>query len=289
MRKSFVPALLCPILILWIPFITIACGNGSHAQSTTQLSQTSNPTSGTNAGSTTTTTASGSTTSTPTGLPVPPANAQVFDNLQQTPGWQSCNSADCAGGSGAGTYWLAQNQASPSLSGSSMELYNSGVRADALWWLKVGTDDSATNFLWDFYAQVDESSASAAQALEFDAFQFIGGYNYMLGSQCDLGMGRWDVWDAQNAQWDATSVPCKEFEPDTWHHIQWYMQRIAGTQNYKFVTLVVDGTPYAVNQTYSAAYVAGWSDNMGVQYQLDVNATGGGFHEWVDQSTLTVW
>jgi hypothetical protein len=73
-----------------------------------------------------------------------------------------------------------------------------------------------------------------------------------------------------------------------WHHIQWYVQRIAGTQNYTFVTLVVDDKTYSVNQTYSAKYV-GWADNVGVQYQLDVNATGIGYHEWVDQSTLTIW
>ncbi len=169
-----------------------------------------------------------------------------------------------------------------------MELYNSGVWANSLWWQKLGANNGATNLLWDFYAQVDESAADAAQALEFDAFQFVGGYNYMFGSQCDLAAGKWDVWDELNGHWIQTSVACKEFAPNVWHHIQWYVQRIAGTQSYKFVTLVVDGTPYTINQTYSAQNV-GWSDNVGVQYQLDVNATGAGFHEWVDESTLTVW
>lgn len=169
-----------------------------------------------------------------------------------------------------------------------MELYNSGVWANALSWQKLGAQSNATNFLWDFYAQVDESSVSAAQALEFDAFQFVGGYNYMLGSQCALAEGRWDVWDEKNAKWNGTSVPCSQFAPNVWHHIQWYVQRIAGTQNYTFVTLVVDGTAYTINQTYSAGYV-GWNDDVGVQYQLDVNATGGGYHEWIDESTLTVW
>ena len=43
-----------------------------------------------------------------------------------------------------------------------------------------------------------------------------------------------------------------------------------------------------MNKTYSARNL-GWADNMGVQYQLDVKASGGGYHEWVDKSTLTVW
>ena len=33
----------------------------------------------------------------------------------------------------------------------------------------------------------------------------------------------------------------------------------------------------------------GWSDNLGVQWQLDVNASGQGYHEWIDNVTLTVW
>jgi hypothetical protein len=73
-----------------------------------------------------------------------------------------------------------------------------------------------------------------------------------------------------------------------WHHIQWYVQTNASSKEYTFVTLVVDGTSYTVNQTYSAKNL-GWADDVGVQYQLDVNATGNGYHEWVDGSTLTVW
>ncbi len=174
------------------------------------------------------------------------------------------------------------------MDGNSMEIYNSGVWANALWWQKVGADSTATNFVWDFYVQVDAESVGAAQALEFDAFQFVGGYNYMMGSQCDLAAGKWDVWDELHGQWIHTSVACTTFKPDVWHHIQWYVQRVAGTTNYKFVTLVVDGTSHPIGLTYGALN-NGWGDNMGVQYQLDVNATGAGYHEWVDKSTLTVW
>jgi hypothetical protein len=183
---------------------------------------------------------------------------------------------------------MAQNQTTPAMDGNSMELYNSGAWANSLWWQKMGPQNSATNMLWDFYAQVDESAASAAQALEFDQFQFVGGYNYMFGSQCDLAAGVWDVWDELHGKWVHTAIPCKTFEPGIWHHIQWYVQRTGSGEGYKFVTLVVDGTAYPVNLSYAAGYV-GWGDDVGVQYQLDVNATGAGYHEWVDESTLTVW
>ena len=54
------------------------------------------------------------------------------------------------------------------------------------------------------------------------------------------------------------------------------------------MTLVVDGVPHTVNKTYSAKDL-NWGDNIGVQYQLDVNASGHGYTEWFDQVKFTVW
>lgn len=57
---------------------------------------------------------------------------------------------------------------------------------------------------------------------------------------------------------------------------------------YTYNTLVVDGAAYTLNQTQPAKYL-GWPDNAGVQWQLDVIASGAGYHEWVDQATLKMW
>ena len=222
------------------------------------------------------------------GLPSPPSNATVFNLVQEMPGWQSCNSPSCAGGSGNGAYWMAQFQQQPSLSGASTEIYNSGVWANALWWMKLGSHDQATNLLWDFWVQLDSRAAGAAQALEYDSFQFVNGYNYMIGSQCNVAAGVWDTWDELHGHWIHTTIPCHGFTAGTWHHIQWYVTTNHTTQQYTYVTLVVDGRPYSVNQTYSARYL-NWSSNIGVQYQLDVNATGQGYSEWFDLVKLTVW
>ncbi len=59
-------------------------------------------------------------------------------------------------------------------------------------------------------------------------------------------------------------------------------------KTYTYVTLVVDGKPYTLNQTQPAKYLA-WGDNIGAQWRLDVNATGLGYKEWVDKAKLTVW
>jgi hypothetical protein len=222
------------------------------------------------------------------GLPTPPPGALVFNQIEQLPGWNSCNAPSCAGGSGQGVYWMAQDQSHPSLSGASAEIYNSGVWANALWWNKLGAHDNITNLEWDFWVQLDSNAASAAQALEYDSFQFVGGYNYMIGSQCNIAAGLWDIWDELHGHWIHTTVPCHGFAANTWHHIQWYVTTNHTAQSYHYVTLVVDGVAHPINQTYSARDLY-WGDNLGVQYQLDVNGTGQGYHEWFDNVKLTVW
>jgi hypothetical protein len=227
---------------------------------------------------------------TPSGaLPTVPSSAKVFGAIEQmTSGWASCDTAACAGGSGGGAFWQAFNQGSPSLDGSSMEIYHDGKWSNALWYRKVGANNAATNFLWDFYVQLDNASLTAGQALEYDAFQFVGGYNYMIGTECNYGAGVWDTWNEVTQKWLHTTVPCKKFTPGTWHHIQWYMTTNHSNHTYTYKTLVVDGVAYTLNQTQPAKYL-GWGDNLGAQWQLDVNATGGGYHEWVDKAVLSVW
>lgn len=222
-------------------------------------------------------------------LPTPPSSARVYSNINQnTSGWANCGTAACAGGTGAGSFWQAFDQSSPSMSGRSMELFRDGSWANALWYWKAGADDAATNFLWDFYVQLDGPSVNAAQALEYDAYQFVGGYNYMIGTECNYAAGVWDTWDEASGHWLHTTVPCKKFAAGSWHHIQWYMTTNHSSHTYTYKTLVVDGAVYNLNQTQPAKYL-GWGDNVGVQWQLDVNASGGGYHEWVDDAKLSIW
>lgn len=222
------------------------------------------------------------------GLPTPPSDAIWFYSIQNRSNWSTCHTSACSGGSGEGTYWMAQFQGSPSRDGSSTEFYNSGVWGNSLWTQKLGANNNVRNFLWDFWFYVDDNSEQYGQALEFDAFQFIDGYNYMIGSQCDYGRGYWDTWNEAAGHWIQTSISCPKFSPNTWHHIQWYMTTNPGAHQYTYHVLVVDGNSHQVNYTGNAKNL-NWGNNLGVQWQLDDNAKGGGYHEWIDQATLAIW
>lgn len=222
------------------------------------------------------------------GLPDPPPGSLVISHIEDRGGWRSCHDPGCAGGSGRGSYWMAQFQSSPSRDGSSVEFYNSGSWANALWYNHVGAHNDKRNFLLDFWFRLDDASRSAAQSLEVEPFQFIGGWNYMMGSQCSFGSGWWDTWEESTGHWMHTNVPCTRFTTNTWHHIQWYITTNPSAHSYTYHTLVVDGHSYPINTTRHAKDL-NWGDNSGAQWQLDVNASGQGYHMWVDQATLTMW
>ncbi len=219
-------------------------------------------------------------------LPAVPSYASVFSYIEDMTGFKSC-SANCAGGQSTSNYWMAQYQGSPSLDGSSTQFYNGGSAwSNVLWYKSLGAHSSTSHFLWDFYVYFS-SGISDLHTAEFDLFQSINGMELMIGSQCNFGNGVWDTWNQATGHWVPTLIPCSRFAAKTWHHIQWYMQRVSSTQ-YKYVTLVVDGKAYSVNQTFSGSW-SGWSDTLGVQWQLDLGPNGYATHEWIDKVTLSAW
>ena len=81
----------------------------------------------------------------------------------------------------------------------------------------------------------------------------------MIGSQCDFGDGYWSTWDSAGNRWILNGIACPSWAPNTWHHIQWYVERVSPTQ-YRYDTLVVDGHHYGLNQTWTINYTS-WPDH----------------------------
>ncbi|HEV2117782.1 MAG TPA: hypothetical protein VGR48_17235, partial [Terriglobales bacterium] len=152
--------------------------------------------------------------------------------------------------------------------------------------------DSVTHFTWDFHFRVDSASLNA-EALEFDIFQFIVPTEYMFGSQCTYSTGMWDIWNAGSHHWVAISVPCRRFKPNVWHHITWQVHRTTSDNMMHYDSLTIDNTKHAIGVAEpSGALPTGWSDMMGVQWQLDGPGNTSllpiSFNEWIDKASLTV-
>jgi hypothetical protein len=209
-------------------------------------------------------------------------------------GWGSCTS--CAGGANTvDSYWMALNQTTPSLDGASTEFHMTASKqwADVLFWNKLGPNTSATHFTWSFYFRVSSSSTNLA-ALEFDIFQFIVPVEYMFGSQCTYTTGYWDVWNASTHKWVQTSLGCTKFTTNTWHHIVWNVHRTTTDNKMHYDSLTIDGVQHTLNIAEpSGALPSGWSNMMGVQWQLDgpgnLNLLPITANEWIDKVSLKVW
>lgn len=221
-------------------------------------------------------------------LPTPPAHATVLSQIQNTiSGWTDCSI--CAEGTNDTTnYWMAPFQNRPSMSGSSREFYADGLPWTNVLFIKtMPGSSSATHYLWDFWVYHDTVSAANIWSAEFDLWQLLGGSEYMMGSQCDFGDGYWDTWDSAGNRWIENGIACPRWAANTWHHIQWYEERISATQ-YRYDTLVVDGHGYGINQVWTVNPTT-WPNALGMQWQLDQSANGDPIHEWIDNVKLTLW
>ena len=224
---------------------------------------------------------------TPT-LPTPPANATVMTEMQNDQSnWSIC-SACAAGTNVTNNYTMTFDQSQPSLSGRSMEMYAGGPPWSNVLFKDIlnGTTPNR-HFLWDFWIYHDPAVEDQFWSSELDFYVVLSGNEFMAGSQCDFGDGYWNTWDSANNRWIEDGIPCPRLAANTWHHVQWYIERISSTQ-YRYDTLVLDGQAYALNQTWNTNST-GWTDQVGLQFQLDEDPSGTPLHEWVDKVTLTEW
>lgn len=226
-------------------------------------------------------------------------SAKTYTSVDELEGWKSC--VDCAGGkSNNASLATSGFHENPSRDGASRDFWMSGsAYSNALWWRTLGANNNAKNFILDFWIKV-ASNTSAAQAFEFDAFQYISGRRFMFGTECSYGSGLWDVWNAGSGKWIHTNIPCKRFVPNVWYHIKMSFYRDSSHYMHYDKLVIVqhksDGKTVAASNTYSFNKVmssgwnpAGWHDTVGVNFQMDIGKKGAEMQEWVDQVHLTAW
>ena len=223
-----------------------------------------------------------------------PANATVIGQIQSKGGWESCTAAfangyPCASGRGKADAWMAQNQKTPSLSGSSSEFHIGGATpySNNLWWKQLGPNNNVAHFSYDFW--VYTANPDRPEAMEFDVNQTFNGTRWVFGTECNFaGTGKWDVWDGsgQWGKWVPSSVSCPRLQPNTWTHFVWQFERVG--QQVHYISVTVNGTEHPVNM-YQAAEENDHAYEINAAVQLDGNYRQAPYELYVDNLTLTYW
>src|SRR5262249_34252412 len=161
--------------------------------------------------------------------------------------------------------------ASPSKDGGSAHIQINGPAwADALWWYKMGAQDTRTNYLWDFWFYIP--SNGTAQAIEHDIWQStsINGTmkKFMFGTQRDYSDGFWDTWNG--ASWVQSSFGCSDlFTTGTWHHMVLFVQRIDDNRDtLLYGNLTFDSNPTQQWNISVPSVTTTWGADTGTQHQL---------------------
>lgn len=181
---------------------------------------------------------------------------------------------------------MTQDQASPSLDGSSTEFSYEGGPAFShiLWYKNLSNSGTVSNFVLDMYYYIDHPENS--QALEFAANQQLSDGWYKFSTQCGYADGVWRVWDSQNGDWVATTAPCTRPPANTWQHLTFDYQRANGQA--VFVSITVNGQTYAINKSFNPNAQTG-SSSIGVHFEIDGNGSAAPYNVWVDEMSLSIW
>lgn len=221
--------------------------------------------------------------------PVIPANALVYNQIENMSAWQSCDK--CAGPGGNGSidpHWMAQFQTTPSLDGSSAEFFLGGATpySSALWWNQLGPQPGTSHFVYDLYFYLNDPTAP--QALEFDVNQSVNGKKYIFGTECDFKgtLKHWRVWD-YNLHWQDTGIACTQVQTaNVWHHVIWEFERTS-TGHTHFINVWMDGVSHAVNRFYNPQPIS--VQELNTAFQMDGNSQMTNYYVWLDKMKLSVW
>lgn len=210
--------------------------------------------------------------------------AQTFTNIDSMQGWETCSTCAGAWGTGPATpHWVSYNVSSPSMDGAAAQFTNGGYvpYSDAIWWRQLGANSNARNFVYDLYFYFNDWAA--AQALEFDVNQSVGGQKYIWGTQCGVAWDpEWSVWG--NNRWNQTGIGCNAV-PNTWNHLTVELSRANGGVN--FIAVTLNGQKNYINRSY--APIASGMNEINVAFQMDQSIIHRTFTAWLDRVSLNYW
>lgn len=213
-----------------------------------------------------------------------PSSATTWSRIEEMSGWDSCTG--CAGGGENATYSMTQHISSPSIDGDSAKFFVGGTTpfSHGLWWRRMTSNTSATNFVFDMYYYMPTPSAS--HGLEFAANQMRSDGWYKFSTQCTFGQKLWRVWDSKNGGWVSTGITCSRPPANTWQHVVFEYKRANGKA--VFVSITVNGQKHYANKSFYPQAKSG-DGSIGIHFQLNGNSTQTDYTTYADKMKLSVW
>lgn len=227
------------------------------------------------------------------GAALVPSGSTSVSAVQALSDWQELHDPG-TGGWSSGAMRVVN---SPSRSGFAREFYTTyGNHGGERYHANFSDDESATNFLYDAWIYLTNSTSNLAN-LEMDLNQVMpNGQTAIFGMQCDGYSYTWDYTvnkgtaTAPNDQWVHSGAPCniRGWGRNAWHHIQLsYSRNDSGVVTYHAV--YVDGKEEAINATAFSGYALGWAPTILTNFQVDGLGAGGSVTIYLDSLTVYRW
>jgi hypothetical protein len=205
--------------------------------------------------------------------PYVPSNAVSVTNIQAFGDWVSVYDSG-TNGSASGAMAMV---GSPSLSGNALEFYTTySYYGGERYYASFGDDITSSNFVYDGWVYLDNSSGSIAN-VEMDINQAMSnGYTVIFGFQCDGWSGTWDYTENSGTsaapidQWVNSSAGCnpRTWAQNIWHHVQVSYSR-DGYGDVTYQSVWLDGNQQQINATVPSAFALGWAPTLLTNFQVD--------------------
>ncbi len=222
-----------------------------------------------------------------------PSDAVSVKYIEQLSNWKDQHDPGTGTTASSGAMQLVT---SPALSGSARQFNTtfSGASGE-LYYVSWGSDENATNFLYDGWVYLDSSASNVAN-LEMDMNQVVSnGDTLIYGFQCDGYSGTWDYTENAGSpasptdRWLHSTAACdvRNWTKNAWHHVQIsYSHDDSGNVTYNSVWL--DGTEQQINKTVPSAFALGWGSVLLTNFQVDGLAAGSST-VYLNELTISRW
>ncbi len=224
---------------------------------------------------------------------VVPSDAASISNIESLGNWIAANDS-ATGGTAKGSMSIVS---SPSQSGHAREFVTSfGNSGGERYSVSFGDDESSTNFLYDTWVYLTNTSSKIAN-LEMDLNQTMAnGQTVIFGFQCDGYSSTWDYTKnagsptSPNDQWVHSSAYCnpRAWSINTWHHVQISYSRDE-SGNITYHSVLLDGAQSNINATVNSAFALGWAPVLLANFQVDGLGPSGTSSVYLDNMTITRW